>query len=242
MKPQPISTCLAVSADSVSPLKQKGSAPSALARSTLTPVPSSKSIGRGCETTETCEMFHAEDMTPSQPGFRAKAYQSRTRRARASRTAERDFGFQHSTLSAETDPFLCNLKTFLVSELAAVTKCSLVWKPLATPHKRLWLVLGAQGQHKLEIEFGLLPTLAKSETKDRASVELLAKLDRGGRVARRICKVRIGELDPSLRVALHPCFAEGLMGYPTGWTELDASETQSFLKSRKSLQGRSTNK
>ncbi len=73
---------------------------------------------------------------------------------------------------------------------------------------------------KLEIGYGLLPTLPASESKDFASSDVLTKLDKGGRVARRICNIsRTIHSNPTI-VGLHPSFAEQIMGFPIGWTEL----------------------
>lgn len=58
----------------------------------------------------------------------------------------------------------------------------------------------------------------------------MAKCDKGGRVARRICalssKAR-SHLDP---VGLNPCFALEMMGYPAGWQVAMEQAMQSFHK------------
>lgn len=87
---------------------------------------------------------------------------------------------------------------------------------------------------------GLLPTQTATEDKDRSQVQILARLDKGGRVARRICSIRGGEIDPCLVVQESPFFAERMMGFPIGHTELKGSETLSFPKSRSSSARRST--
>lgn len=80
-------------------------------------------------------------------------------------------------------------------------------------------------RYKTETEFGLLPTLAKTENKDFSRGSVLAKLDKGGRVARRIC--RKSSLIHSEEICgLNPSFAEDVAGYPIGWTELEPAETQ----------------
>ena len=89
------------------------------------------------------------------------------------------------------------------------------------------------GRPKHGIEYGLLPTLPKSETRDRSKASILARLDKGGRVARRICKT-----SPLLRsleqiVGLNPSFAEWMSGFPIGWTELEPAETQRTPQSLK---------
>ena len=68
---------------------------------------------------------------------------------------------------------------------------------------------------------GLLPTLGKNEPKGagrnryRGSTEFRgAKMSEG---------LRSGPSDP---IYLHPDFAETIMGFPMGWTELEPAETQ----------------
>lgn len=78
---------------------------------------------------------------------------------------------------------------------------------------------------KLARGYGLLPTLPASEWRDCSKASVLARLDRGGRVARRICST-----SPLLRseetiVFLNPFFAEWMTGLPIGWTELKPAAT-----------------
>ena len=75
------------------------------------------------------------------------------------------------------------------------------------------------------IEYGLLPTLPKSEMRDRSKASILARLDKGGRVARRICKTSLQLRSLEQIVSLNPCFAEWMSGFPIGWTELEPAET-----------------
>ena len=91
-----------------------------------------------------------------------------------------------------------------------------------------------------EIESGLLPTIAAREVKDWSKASILASLDKGNGVAKRICS-----LSPTLRSSqeicgLNPSFAEWMQDFPIGHTELPRSEMQSFRKSRKSSGGRSS--
>jgi hypothetical protein len=80
--------------------------------------------------------------------------------------------------------------------------------------------------HTDDEEFGLLPTPASREDRDWSRGRILASLDRGNGVAKRICAI-----SPALRqseeiVGLNPLFAEWMMGLPLGWTDLGQSETQ----------------
>lgn len=84
-----------------------------------------------------------------------------------------------------------------------------------------------------EIESGYLPTPTAREGRDWSQAQILARLDRGDGVAKRICN-----LSPMLRlseqiVGLNPCFAEWMMGYPEGWTACMGSATRSSRRSRK---------
>lgn len=74
-----------------------------------------------------------------------------------------------------------------------------------------------------------LPTQTAREGRDWSRVEVLASLDRGDGVAKRICALRIGELNPSLIVGLNPCYAEKRMGFPIGFSDLKELETPSAL-------------
>lgn len=80
--------------------------------------------------------------------------------------------------------------------------------------------------------FSSLPTQTAREGRDWSRVEVLASLDRGDGVAKRICNLRIGELDPCLIVGEHPSYAEERMGFPIGYTDLNESETPLSLKSQ----------
>lgn len=79
--------------------------------------------------------------------------------------------------------------------------------------------------HSEGIGSSLLPTPAAREYKDWARFRILASLDRGDGVAKRICA-----LSPELRSSeeiggLNPSFAEWMMGYPIGWTDCTPSAT-----------------
>lgn len=71
------------------------------------------------------------------------------------------------------------------------------------------------------IEFGYLPTPAAREGRDWSRFSILAKLDKGDGVAKRICnKSTITPLNDPI-VGLNPCFAEKMFDYPEGWTDLN---------------------
>jgi len=85
-------------------------------------------------------------------------------------------------------------------------------------------------------EYGLLPTLPASECKDFSRGEVLARLDSGGRVARRICSKSTLRHSTEV-VGLNPLFAEDMSGLPIGWTELKPVEMQSTPPSQKLYSG-----
>lgn len=80
-----------------------------------------------------------------------------------------------------------------------------------------------------------LPTLSAREGKDWSRAEVLARLDRGDGVAKRICA-----LSPSLPsspgiVGLNPSFAAAMMGFPPEWHSCAPTEMLSTRGSRRSL-------
>lgn len=76
---------------------------------------------------------------------------------------------------------------------------------------------------------GSWPTPVASEGRDNnVSWESLAKLDKGGRIARRMASLGLPETQQTKRSALNPMWLEWLMGWPIGWTACDASETVRF--------------
>ncbi|HZR75678.1 hypothetical protein, partial [Bradyrhizobium sp.] len=89
--------------------------------------------------------------------------------------------------------------------------------------------------HKDESVSTFLPTLAAREGKDWSRAEVLAKLDRGDGVAKRICA-----LSPPLRsskdvVGLNPSFAAAMMGFPPEWQLCAPTAMRSTHGSRRSL-------
>lgn len=73
-----------------------------------------------------------------------------------------------------------------------------------------------------------LPTIGKNEPKGSSKKRFRGSAHfRGAKMSEGL---RICENDP---IYLHPSFAEAVMGFPIGWTELGAAETQSSRKSPK---------
>ena len=78
----------------------------------------------------------------------------------------------------------------------------------------------------------LLPTILRTEYKGSQKNRYKGSTDFHG--AKMSEGLRICKEDP---IYLNPYFAEVVMGFPSGWTELNAVEMQSFRKSRNSSHG-----
>lgn len=93
-----------------------------------------------------------------------------------------------------------------------------IWKQKSTPAGRLyWEHTLSRPRTSGKGSIGLLPTPTAREGRDRSRCEVLAKLDNGTGVAKRICN-----LSPTTRllkeiVGLNPFFALWMMGYPKEW-------------------------
>ena len=92
----------------------------------------------------------------------------------------------------------------------------------------LWERIIYQTQTTTEKGFGFWPTPVTSECRDTwAKPHALAKLYKGDRVARFLCKNWLIYNLPE-RVALNPCWQEERMMWPIGWTGLQPLETDKF--------------
>lgn len=73
------------------------------------------------------------------------------------------------------------------------------------------------------------PTPCASEGQDCGSQwTALAKLDKGGRIQRRMATLGVRETQETQKAALNPAWVEWLMGWPVGWTDLKQSGTDKF--------------
>ena len=117
------------------------------------------------------------------------------------------------------------LKTFTACLLSMTewhsSRFALTWKDSATKYNRLLFRLVPSTQSIDETESLLLPTIGHSEPKGTSKKRYRGSVDYHG--AKMVEGLRLSENDPAY---LSPGFAEAIMGFPEGWTELQHSETQ----------------
>jgi len=146
--------------------------------------------------------------------------------AQASPASGRDSGRKWPASLAKYDPDTCLWRTHQFSLRGDLELFSETWP-------RWGLMRGGEcwerqtlAGHTFENESGYLPTPCKTEGRDWSRATILARLDRGGRVCRRLCSV--GLSDSQEIVGLNPSFAEWMMGFPIGWTDLQPLEMPRF--------------
>ena len=81
--------------------------------------------------------------------------------------------------------------------------------------------------------YGFLPTPTALEYKDKGTVKLLSRLDKGGRLARRLSSIGLKKqlLTADEVVFVNPLFVEQMMGWPPQWTDLKCLEMDGSFKS-----------
>ena len=119
-----------------------------------------------------------------------------------------------------TDPLGCLGRMLLESSTWHSTQCYLNWQELATPHRHLLFQLVPSMPHIEGIEFGLLPTPLAQEGAGMDTVKLTDVIE--GRRYTENGKIENPELTG---LKLQPEFVELMMGFPIGWTDLNALET-----------------
>lgn len=174
-------------------------------------------------------------------------------------------GLSIAGLSKNSGPLGCLEKTLLGTSRWVSTVSYLTWNASATPAGCLLFRLVPLTLATSENELGLLPTPTAGESNDYGTNwKSLARLDKGGRIMRRLANRflptpnasddgdRGGPSNPAiqrrmdigkqLNLSMHwdgplsPLFVEEMMGFPEGWTEIGCGHSEMPLsrKSRKS--------
>ena len=106
-----------------------------------------------------------------------------------------------------------------------------VWLPTlsltATPQGRLCWTLAALDVRSEGVGSSGLPTLAAREGRDWSKGAILARLDIGDGVAKRICSLSEAARSSPGTVGLNPSFGQWMMGYPDAWTSCGVLAMQS---------------
>ena len=117
--------------------------------------------------------------------------------------------------SAHSGPLGACLRMLLATSAWASTRCFLTWREEATPCNRSLFRLVPSMPPTGGIECGLLPTLVRSDAKGAPRDRFL-----GSPTYRsNLCEaLRRG---PEDGIYPHPEYAERIMGFPPGWTDLN---------------------
>jgi len=114
--------------------------------------------------------------------------------------------------------------------MAGLISSAATWKKLDTPSQRFALALMSPVSLSSAREFTLLPSISAREWKDRSQAHILARLDRGDGVAKRICAQSSELRSSQVVVGLNPSFAAWMMALPDSWPRCMPTETPSMLK------------
>lgn len=139
---------------------------------------------------------------------------------------------QPFTTSPESDSLAESLASKFLERLgtAGLISSKATWKRQATPSGRYVLALMSPVSLSKDREFTLLPSISAREWRDRSQAQILARLDRGDGVAKRICRLSSQLHSSPEVVGLNPLFAAWLMNLPQAWGHCMPSETPSTLR------------
>lgn len=143
------------------------------------------------------------------------------------------FGRTCSDLFGHASPqhsWVSNLQTLL--GMAGLTWLPMTWKTRVTPSGRQLSQLAPLARRTSGIGSGWLPTVTAREGRDWSRPAILASLDNGTGVAKRICNRSTQTLE-DVPHGLNPSFAAWMMGYPEEWLHCMPSETRLSRKSRR---------
>lgn len=128
------------------------------------------------------------------------------------------------------------LENSLHTRLARVglTRLPMTLKAKGTPLHRRYCehVLSTPRTNEQDC-FGLLPTVTAREGRDWSRGRILASLDNGTGVAKRICNRSTTTQLSDVICGLNPSFAAWMMGYPPEWLKSMRLAMQSLRKSRR---------
>ena len=128
-------------------------------------------------------------------------------------------GRTSSKLLHTKDPLGAFSKMFMVTSGWVSTKSCLTWKLKATPAGRLLFQLAVSMPPKEETDFGLWPT---PTTRDHKGGYIGGRI-RNGKISMDTLDVAVQWTDNQSKTGgqLNPQWVEWLMGYPSGWTDLE---------------------
>lgn len=166
-------------------------------------------------------------LTWFQGGSHAKASASQEM-AKDSTTQEVDYGPSNEGSLAKFDPDSRSWKTHQFSLHGGLEPFSGTWPSWGSMRNGELSARVTWARGMIAPAYGFwLSTPCASESKDRGNADMLAKLDRGGRLARNICNRFWKDRQP-IKVQLNPCFAEMSMDWPIGWTARTPLATVKF--------------
>lgn len=112
-------------------------------------------------------------------------------------------------------------RMLLTSSTWRSTMCFLTWKAKATPRGRLWFQLAASALRTKDTDLQSWPT---PTAMDAAGLARHLRKDATG-TRSMLLSQKVAYLSRGGSGNLNPEWTEWLMGFPVGWTELNASET-----------------